>query len=128
MTNHPNRAITYTVLNRHGEVQGEGESLISAAQIVLGYDGYEHEIRKSAGADKGFDLWTSNASRNSTSYRGLSKSSIYSLHEDAALAEAEIYRKVIRNADWWSGCVVLTDANYAAEMAELSAQHESEDD
>lgn len=121
MTNHPNRSTTYTVLDRDGDVQGDGETLAGAALIVLGYDGNEHEIRP-ARDGKGFDLWVSSVSRNSSAYNGLTKSRIFSLAEGEQLALADIYRQVIRNADWWSGCRVVTDADYAVELAELNEQ------
>lgn len=118
MTNHPNRAAGYTVLNRHGAVQDRGLTLADAAQVVMGYDGHEYEIKDSDGPSRiGFDLWTSNFSRNSTAFNGLTKSTIYSVHEDRALAEAEIYRKVIKNAEWFCGCAVMTDEEYAAMIA-----------
>jgi hypothetical protein len=119
MTNHPNRATTYTVLNRHGDVQSQGETLATAAQIVLGYDGHEFEIRQDGGR---FELWTSTFSRNSTAYNGLARSRISSLNTDAARAAADIYRQVIRNADWFEGQRVETDADYAAEVAEAAVQ------
>lgn len=119
MTNHRNRDTTYTVLNRHGDIQGQGETLEGAAQIVLGYDGHAHEIRQS---DAGFDLWVSAASRNSSAYKGLTKSRIFSLHADATLAEADIYRQVIRNASWWDDCEVISDKDYAERVAEIAAQ------
>jgi len=122
MTNHSKRATTYTVLNRHGEVLGAGETLASAANVVMGYDGHEFEIRP---ADGGFDLWTSSFSRNSTAYNGLTKSVVFSRHTDEELATAEIYRSVIRKADWWCGCRVMTDADYAAECAELDAEDQA---
>lgn len=120
MTNHPNRITTYTVLNRHGDVQAEGETLASAAQIVMNYDGNEYEIR--AENDGGYRLWVSRHSRNSTAWDGLTSSRIFSLNNDEALATAEIYRKVIQHADWWNDQRVVTDADYAAELAEVAAQ------
>lgn len=117
----PNRATTYTVLNRHGSIQGQGETLASAAQIVLEYDGHTYEIRPATDG-KGFDLWVSNASRNSTAFRGLTKSRIFSVQADIALAEADIYRQVIRNASWWESCEVLTDADYAEQLAEANRE------
>lgn len=119
MTNHPNRATAYTILNRHGDVQSSGETLAQAAQIVMGYDGHEFEIQQHDGR---FELWTSRFSRNSTAYNGLTRSRISSGNTDEGLATADIYRQVIRNADWWSGQRVLTDADYAAEFTEIDGQ------
>jgi len=123
MNNHPNRSQTYTVLNRHGSVQDEGLSLADAAQVVMGYDGHEYEI-KAAPEGLGFELWTSSFSRNSTAFNGLKKSVIYSVNEDRALAEAEIYRKVIKNAEWFCGCTVMTDAEHAKMTARLASEAE----
>jgi hypothetical protein len=122
MTNHPNRFATYTVLDRDGDVLEQGCTLFQAAHVVLGYDGNTHEIRPAADG-KGFDLWVSSHSRNSTAYNGLKKSAIFSLAEGVDMAHADIYRRVIRNADWWSGCRVLTDADYAAELAEINSDN-----
>ena len=122
MTNHPNRSTTYTVLNRHGDVQEQGCTLFEAAQIVLGYDGHTHEI-KPAGDGKGFELWVSSVSRNSSAYNGLTKSRIFSLADGVQLAHADIYRQVIRHANWWDDCRVLTDADYAAELVEINANN-----
>jgi hypothetical protein len=122
MINHPNRSQTYTVLNRHGAMQDDGLSLADAAQIMMGYDGHEYEIKDSDGI--GFDLWTSNFSRNSGAFKGLTKSVIYSVNEDRALAEAEIYRKVIKNAEWFCGCTVMTDAEHAEMTARTASEAE----
>jgi hypothetical protein len=119
MSNHPNRAATYTVLNRHGCVQERCCTLYQAAQIVLGYDGHTHEIRP-APDGKGFDLWTSNVSRNSSAYNGLTKTVIFSIAEGEQLGHADIYRQVIRHADWFNGCEVMTDAAYDEMQNELN--------
>ena len=117
MTNHPNRATTYTVLNRHGNVQSDGETLASAAEIVLGYDGHWHEIRNEG--LNGFVLWVSQKGGGGNA--PMTKSVIYSLEGDEGLATADIYRKVIRNAHFWDNQKVLTDATYAAALAEINA-------
>ena len=36
---------TFTVLNRHGEVQTQNASLSEAAQTVLWHDGHDYEFR-----------------------------------------------------------------------------------
>ena len=116
MTNHPNRSTTYTVLNRHGDVQAQECTMFEAAQLVLEYDGNTYEIRPAADG-KGYDLWVSRFSRNSSAHDGLTESRIFSPVEDEQLAHADIYRQVIRNAEWWDNCRVLTDKAYAEEMA-----------
>jgi hypothetical protein len=115
MTNHPNRATTYTVLDHDGEARLQNKTLEGAAQSVMNYDGHEYEIRKNDGR---FELFTSTYSRNSTAYNGLARSVISSNHTEVALAEADIYRQVIRNAGWWHNQRVLTDADYAAELCQ----------
>lgn len=119
MTNHPNRSTTYTVLNRHGDVQEQGCTLFEAAQIVLGYDGNAYEIRPATDG-KGYDLWVSSVSRNSSAYNGLTKSRIFSVADGEQLAYADIYRQVIHNASWFENCEVMTDAAYAEMQAEIS--------
>lgn len=109
--------MAYTVLNRHGDVISDNLTLSEAAAEVLNYDGNEYEIR--AEDQGGYRLWVSRHSRNSTAWNGLTSSRIFSLHDDEALATAEIYRDVIRNAEWWSECEVLTDEQYAERLSEI---------
>ena len=117
-----NHGTTYTVLNRHGAVECSGATLEQAADAVMSYDGNVWEIRPTAKG--GHDLWVSSVSRNSSAHDGLTKSVIFSLHSDRALAEVEIFREVIRNATWWDDCQVMTDANYAAMLAEIESEPE----
>lgn len=112
---------TYTVRTRHGDVIERGLSLAQAADTVLGHDGHEYEVRQ---AETGFELWVSNHSRNSTAYNGLTRSVIRSLNQLREHAEADIWRQVLRNGEWWGGQYVVTDADYDAEMAELEAAGE----
>lgn len=121
MTNNQNRNTTYTVLDRHGNVQSDGETLEGAALIVLGYDGHKHEIRQDG--DIGFSLWTSQ--RGGGGNVPMISSVIYSLEADEALATADMYHKIIKNAEWWDNQRVVTDAYYAAEIAEINAEHAS---
>jgi hypothetical protein len=124
--NHPNRAKLYTVLNRHGHVEERGCTVAQAAQVVMAYDGHSFEIR-AAEAGHGFYLWTSQFSRNSAAGgRPLTKSVIFSLAADRASAEAEIYKQVIVNADWWMGCDVRSDQDYDAMLAEFARENEAE--
>jgi hypothetical protein len=104
----------YTVFNNHGSVQERGCTVAEAAQTVMDYDGHSFEIRP-ASDGKGFELWTSQFSQNSPAGgRPLVKSVIFSLIEDRASAEAEIYGEVIKRADMWKGCDVMLDADYDA--------------
>ena len=113
---------TYTVLNRHGDVQVEGASLSEAAQAVLGYDGHEYEIRKDEDG-LGYTLWVSQFSRNSAlGGRPLVRSAIYSSFngQSEGDAEAEIFRKVIAHASSWDNQDVMTDESYAKLLADLT--------
>ncbi len=122
MANHPNRATLYTVLDCNGEHQVSGLTVAEAAREVMQYDGHQFEIR-AAEDGNGFELWTSQFSRNSTGGgRPLVKSVIYSVADDRDAAEAEIYRKVIAHADWWKGYSVMTDEDYAARKAIFDAE------
>ncbi len=124
MINHPNRSTLYTILNSSGDVEERNCTVAQAAQVVMAYDGHEFEIRAAADG-KGFELFTSQFSRNSTGDgRPLVKSVIFSLADDRASAEAEIYKQVILHADWWKGCDVQSDADYDAMLAELARDAE----
>jgi hypothetical protein len=45
MTNYPNNATFYTVLNRGGEMQDSGCTIEQAAHVIMNYDGGEYDIR-----------------------------------------------------------------------------------
>lgn len=128
---------SYTVLNRHGSVQERGCTLAEAAQIVLGYDGHDYDIRPDSssgfrglsGPDDERDfrhwtLWTSSFSRNSSAYKGLTESVIFALASSREEAEADIYKQVVAHADWWEGCEVMTDSDYDAMVAELAEEED----
>ena len=120
--NHPNRATLYTVLDSNGSVLDRHCTVAEAAHTVMIEDGHEYEIRE--GEYKGvrmFELWTSQFSRNSGCYNGLTKSVIFSLNPDRKTAEAEIYREVIKTAVWWKHCNVQSDEDYDAMLAETVA-------
>lgn len=116
---------TYTVLNCNGEFLYGGCTAADAAHAVMTYNGHEYEIRRAEDGN-GWELWTTKFSRNSTCYRGLSKSTLYSVESDEAKASAEIYAKVIRHAigdsNWWEGLDVVNDADYAAFIASLEEE------
>jgi hypothetical protein len=109
--------MAYTVLNFEGTVQERGADLQTAAHTVMSYDGHEFEIIPEKDG-YGYRLWTSQFSRNSCCWRGLTKSVIFSLAKTKATAEIEIYQQVIARADYWKGCTVMTDGDYAAMIAE----------
>jgi hypothetical protein len=111
---------TFTVLNRHGQVQTQNASLTEAAQTVLGYDGHEYEIRPDEN-NKGFWLYVSQFSRNSScGGRPLVRGRCYSAADMGAEAEAEIFQYVIDHADFWDNLTVMTDEAYAREQAEIT--------
>ena len=97
---------TYTVLNHTGDVQGSGLSLYEAARTVLTHGGGTYKISKSAGL--GFFLSDGGGAR---------LPSLYSCHIDPDLAEADIYRQVIKIADWWHNQTVMTDEDFTAMQA-----------
>ena len=111
---------TFTVLNRHGEVQTQNASLSEAAQTVLDYDGHEYEIRRGEN-NKGFWLYVSQFSRNSScGGRPLVRSRCYSAADTEAEAETELFQYVIDHASFWDDLAAMTDEAYAREQAEIS--------
>lgn len=97
---------TYTVLNRHGDVQDRGLTAAQAANLILTYDGHQYEVRRSDDG-KWFDLWVSQFSRNSTlGGRPLVKSVIFGTTED------EIWSGVITHAEGWDNQSCMLDSDY----------------
>ena len=111
----------YTVLTRHGSVQGSGLSLEEAAKTVLTYDGNEFEVRKDSDG-LGHTLWVSRFSRNSSCWDGLTRSRFYSGEIDLEPANKEIFAKVVKAAYDFDRQTVMTDDAYNAEQAELNAE------
>lgn len=111
---------TYTVFQANdSSIFTSGLSLADAANTVLTDDGFEWEIRPDADGE-GFRLWASNASRNSTAYKGLRQSTTWSLASDRETAETEIFGKVIATGPGRSnGMEVVTDERFAAMLAEI---------
>jgi len=112
----------YTIMI-HGTVHRH-QSAIDAADLLLSYDGYEHEIR--AEPDGGHWLWTSVFSRNSTcGGLPLTRSVIYSVEDDLDRACLDIALKVLRSGHWESDSIMAwTDAGYDAMLAEDAAENE----
>ena len=97
---------TYTVLDRHGEVQERGLTAAQAAELILSYDGHQHEVRRSDDG-KWLELWVSPFSRNSTlGGRPLVKSVIFGSTED------EIWQSVVHHAEHWDSQSCMSDADY----------------
>lgn len=104
---------TFTVINDNsGEVIATGLTAAEAAAEVLTDDGREFDIR-AAEDGNGFELWT----RQQVANKGWTKTVVYSVKDDRAAAEAEIFAKVIA-ADWPRHPTVMTDAQYAESQAE----------
>ena len=96
--------MTYTVLNRHGTVQGRGLSARDAADLILSYDGHQYEVRRDG---DWCELWVSQFSQNSTlGGRPLVKSVVFGKDEDA------IWQSVLTHADKWDGQTCMTDADH----------------
>lgn len=100
------------------------ESPESAADLLLSHDGFEHEIRRDE--DGGHWLWISDFSRNSPcGGRPLTRSVIYSVEDDLALASIDIASQVLRSGHWESDYItVYSDADYDAMLAEDAAENE----
>lgn len=95
-------------------------TLAEAADHVMSYDGHEYDIRPSADG-VGYELWLSCHSRNSTCWKGLTKSVIFSLRDDLAQATEEIFVQVLRHATWWHGQYAYTEKEYTRMIAEFAA-------
>ena len=105
---------TFTVLNRHGEVQTQNASLSEAAQTVLWHDGHDYEFR----ADGDWlELWVTPFSRNSQlGGRPLVRAADMRapLSSQKEMADDEIFSLVIDHASRWNDCSVMTDDDYRA--------------
>jgi hypothetical protein len=110
---------TYTVIdNGSGEAIATGLTAADAAAEVLTSDSQEFDIRPAADGN-GFELWT----RQQVANKGWTRTVMYSIEAARAAAEAEIFAKVIA-ADWPRHPTVLTDAQHAEMLAELTAGDE----
>lgn len=120
MTNHPNRSTLYTVLRPSGELEAAGCTVSEAASIVLNYDGGDYEVRRAdpkwdVAGEPSWNLWRrsgANGAKWSCTIIG-----DYAPTEQAAWPL--IARQVIEQSSGWRhGCNVISDADYAAAMAE----------
>lgn len=107
----------FVVLNPQGEVLKSNASAKEAAELVLGYDGHEWEIRLDEDGE-GYTLWVSKFSRNSTTWSGLHETSLYSFDDNIAEAEAHIFKQVCNLSSCWNGCTIIGQDQYDASMAE----------
>jgi hypothetical protein len=119
------RRETYTVFSPNdSSVSARNLTLEQAACEIMHYDGHDFDIRPAADG-KGFDLWTTPYSRNSTlGGKPMTQSRIFSLKADRAEAEADIYQQVIHNADWWKR-ECMTDEAFDAMQAETRADNDA---
>jgi len=104
---------SYNVYDRDGNALITDASLHDAATTILTHDDYGYEIRKDDGG--GWTLWVTLASR-SAPYGGklMVRSWFWSLEEDREAAEREIFGKVIRRSDAFSGIVVSSREKHHA--------------
>ena len=120
MTNHPNRATTYTVFSgANGTVYDRGLSVEDAAHIILTHDGRDYEVRQ-ATTERGhniFELWT----RQQVANIKWGRTVVYAVAETREAAEADIWRRVIR-AQWANHPDVMTDRDYDAMLAEIASE------
>jgi len=106
---------TYTIERTDGQVE-RGLTLEQAADAIMTYDGHEYEVRRDR---DGLTLWVSQFSRNSTlGGRPLVKSVIRAASHD------DLYRAVLKKAEWWNGQTAYTDEAYDVLLTELKAQDE----
>lgn len=97
----------YTVARRDGEDREYNLTLTDAAKRLLHDDGQDYEIRPTDGG--GFDLWL----RQQVANIKWHKTSIYSIQDDAALAEIEIFQKVVESSqDASSGPEAIDQDDY----------------
>jgi hypothetical protein len=112
--------MTYTVLHPvSGEPIGRNLTAWQAAEIVLGYDGREYEVRR---VGWGYQLFVSRGSCNSSGgSRGMTEAYAHhhfvgSTERDEAAAREDIGRQVCQ-ACWPGVPQVMTDADYDAMFA-----------
>lgn len=114
-----NKQTLYTVAKSDGDLIGRHMTLAEAADAILSDDSREYEIRHD-GVE--FTLW----SRQQVANRGWRKTVVYSFADDRALAEAEIFRKVIE-ARWDGHPEAITDESYDQMQADLAEQDEQDE-
>lgn len=110
--------ITYTVISGSGVARAEGLSADEAAREVLTHDGHNYEIRPDP--DGGFWLWHSQ--RGGGGNVPMVRTLIYSAADNAVAAQDEIFAEVITKSDWFDRPNIMTDADYAAMVAEIAAE------
>ncbi|HQU16635.1 MAG TPA: hypothetical protein PLO69_11110 [Gammaproteobacteria bacterium] len=118
---------TYTVFNSLNAVYDtavSGLSLADAARTLLWTDSHDFEIRRT---ETGHDLFITPFSRASTlGSRPMVKSRFFSLSDDPAVAEAEIFTAVV-NEDW-HGLEAMTDEAFLQMEADFKAQLAADDE
>lgn len=107
---------TYTVLDADGYPIDRHLTAAEAAHIILTDDGREYEIRPfpNDNLETEWELW----SRQPVANRGWEPTVVFSILQDQAEAEAEIFAKVI-DARWPRHPEAMTDEAYDRMMAEL---------
>lgn len=112
---------TYTVYRPSSDNTISDLTAAEAAIELLQNDGYRYEIHLE---DDVYNLFVTKRSVNSYGGPGaLTKTVIYSVADNLADAEAEIYTKVINSGLWENDSLdVMTDADYVEMMAEMMAE------
>lgn len=116
---------TYTVFSHNDSDNHEsGLSVREAAVALLTYDSHRYDIRKDDAGD--WRLYVSKYSEASTmGGRPLTPSVVFSIKEDRAEAEEDIFKQVVLTGKFaWAGCDVLDDELFA----EMRAQAEEDDE
>jgi hypothetical protein len=113
----------YTVARRDGDGREYNLNLQDAARRILHDDGQEYDIRPTDGG--GFDLWCRQQVANVKWY----KTSVYSVQDDAELAEIEIFQKIVdASQDAAKGPDAIDQDNYKKSIQRLIDSLEADDD
>jgi hypothetical protein len=118
----------YTVVNAQGSALAAGCTVAEAATELLTYDGYDYLIRRAdpewdVAGEARWDLWHSDGSYASTRgarHMRCTRIGVYAPSVEAAWPL--IAREVIRHADWFRNCDVMTDTDYASLQAEIQTE------
>ena len=109
---------TYTIMDRHGEVVGQGLSIEDCAHEILLDDGQQYELRDD---DWGHTLWI----RKQVANIGWHPTGFTSIEEDHDAAFTNIANLVcVAGLD---GYHVVTDEMYAEFLKQIAEEEELED-
>lgn len=107
----------FVVLNPQGEVLKSNASAKEAAEVVLGYDGHEWEIRPGH-HNIGYTLFVSKFSRNSACYDSRLIEIVHANGNSMEEIEEKIFQEVCHEQSIWNDCTIIGQDQYDASMAE----------